>query len=393
MKNSKTSKLRCFILLSLSLLCTTLNPNNAFSQTLSDAELYPVRVNGKEGYIDATGRMVIKPQYEKALYFSEGLAGVEIGDKSGYVDKAGRIVITPQFDGLGSFSEGLADVSKGGRRGYVDKTGKMVINPQFDVAFSFSEGLARVWIGDMTGYIDKTGRYVIGPRFDQFLSHDFSDGLASVVEGNDWYTGKHGFIDKSGRWFFNYSFRHADAFSEGLAYVGIGNQDGFIDKTGRFVIYTQEGSGDYNYNYYSFKEGMSRFSKTKYENVSGVDHLVLTEETIGFIDKAGRCVISPQFHDASDFSEGLACVRIGGKYGKGRYGFVDKNGSYVINPQYDYAESFRGGIAPVVINNQFQYINKKGEIVWSSSELPSYISWGIENLIDSENLDYYKYRK
>lgn len=225
-----------------------------------------------------------------------------------------------------------------------------------------------------------------------FFSSNFSEGLASVVEGDNWYTGKHGFIDKSGKYYFNYPFGFTNDFSEGLAYVGIGNQTGFIDKTGRFVIYTQEG-GEWHYYYHPFKEGMSRFSKSKYENVNGEEIPVLTEETVGYIDKTGRCVISPQFHEAEDFSEGLACVRIGGKYGKGRCGFVDKNGSYVINPQYDYAQSFRGGIAPVVINNQFQYINKNGDVVWTSPELPAYISSAIEFLVSRENDEYNKYRK
>lgn len=62
-----------------------------------ETELYPVRVNSKEGYIDATGRIVIKPQfYEIVKNFSEGLAPVKIGEKWGYINKIGRIIITPQ---------------------------------------------------------------------------------------------------------------------------------------------------------------------------------------------------------------------------------------------------------------------------------------------------------
>jgi len=35
---------------------------------------------------------------------------------------------------------------------------------------------------------------------------------------------------------------------------------------------------------------------------------------LGFIDKIGNFVIQPQFDGASDFSEGLAGVKIGGKW-------------------------------------------------------------------------------
>lgn len=134
-----------------------------------ETEFYPVRVNGKEGYVDAMGRVVIKPQFDEVgTEFSEGLARIRVGEKWGYIDKTGKIVISPQFDYAFGFSEGLAAVISG-RCGYIDKSGRIVINPQFDMAWSFSEGLARVEIGDRVGYIDRTVRYVIGLRFSQFF--------------------------------------------------------------------------------------------------------------------------------------------------------------------------------------------------------------------------------
>lgn len=55
------------------------------------------------------------------------------------------------------------------------------------------------------------------------------------------------------------------------------------------------------------------------------------EEKIGFIDKSGNIVISPQFsprysHDyliMSRFKEGLALVRVGGK-DSGKYGYISR---------------------------------------------------------------------
>ena len=358
-----------------------------------DTELYPVRVNGKEGYIDATGRIVITPQFSSAHFFSEGLACVSSKEGFAWIDRTGKQVIAPQFNcitGEGAFHEGLAVICVGDRKGYIDKTGKIVINPQFDTAWPFSEGLASVGVGvsydGQIGFIDRTGRFVINPQFNYFFTeHEFSEGLLCVkIEKGDF--GTYRFLDNTGQDYFNYPFDDAHGFSEGLACVRKGNQRGFIDKSGKFVFYCPKDGY-----YHPFKEGMSRFSISKYEYVDGEDYPVLTEEKTGFINMAGKCVIEPYFYEADDFSEGVACVRIGGKYGKGRYGFVDKSGSFTINPQYDYADSFRGGIAPVVINNQFQYINKNGDIIWTSMELPSYISSSIEGVIRME--EYNKYRK
>jgi len=75
--------------------------------------LFSVVQNGKWGYIDKTGNIIIKPQFDRASAFSEGLAGVKIGNKHGFIDQNGIIVIEPKFDKAWHFSEGLAIVKIG----------------------------------------------------------------------------------------------------------------------------------------------------------------------------------------------------------------------------------------------------------------------------------------
>jgi len=100
-----------------------------------------VKLSGKWGYIDRTGRIVINPQFEEAGDFSEGLARVKTGGKWGYIDRTGRFLINPQFDEAGDFSHGLARVKLGGKWGYVDRRGEVVIPPQFSEASDFSRSL------------------------------------------------------------------------------------------------------------------------------------------------------------------------------------------------------------------------------------------------------------
>jgi hypothetical protein len=54
--------------------------------------LRPLKVNGKVGYIDKTGRFVINLQFDRASNFYEGLALVTISEKNGYIDKTGRFI-------------------------------------------------------------------------------------------------------------------------------------------------------------------------------------------------------------------------------------------------------------------------------------------------------------
>jgi len=57
--------------------------------------LFVIKQNGKQGYIDKTGKIVAEPKFDRAYSFSEGLASVWIGDKKGYIDKTGKYVWEP----------------------------------------------------------------------------------------------------------------------------------------------------------------------------------------------------------------------------------------------------------------------------------------------------------
>ncbi len=110
----------------------------------ASSPLFPIFQDGKYGYIDKTGKIVINPQFTDSSSFSEGLAKVRIGKKYGYIDRTGKLVINSRFVWASDFSEGLAAVLKGGKFGYIDIAGGIVIEPLFDDAKDFSEGLAIV---------------------------------------------------------------------------------------------------------------------------------------------------------------------------------------------------------------------------------------------------------
>jgi flagellar hook protein FlgE len=56
------------------------------------------------------GNCVIPFQFVEARVFSEGLAAVTTQAGDGYIDKTGKFVIKPQFGGAFEFSNGIAKV-------------------------------------------------------------------------------------------------------------------------------------------------------------------------------------------------------------------------------------------------------------------------------------------
>lgn len=79
---------------------------------LQAQELKPCNINGKFGFRDKSGNIVIPAKYDRALDFCEDLARVMQKGKWGYIDKTGLMVIPVQFDLAYSFSNGIAKVRK-----------------------------------------------------------------------------------------------------------------------------------------------------------------------------------------------------------------------------------------------------------------------------------------
>ncbi len=106
---------------------------------LSPNELFMVQVNGLNGYIDRTGAMRIKPRFEHAGQFCEGLAWASQDRKYGYINTTGEWVIEPAFDLAKHFSRGLAPTrDSSGLYGYIGPDGSWVITPRFESAHSFN---------------------------------------------------------------------------------------------------------------------------------------------------------------------------------------------------------------------------------------------------------------
>jgi len=379
-------------------------------QSNDTSPLFPIIRDGKMGYIDKAGKVIVTPQYDEAEIFYEGLAKVKKVEGSkygyGYINNKGQLVIPAEYASATHFSEGLALVSAyfvggGFQKGFIYQSGKFVFTsiykpsspdiytPQsysatprigsysvtpvvgdlsegisldstrIDGVRSFSEGLAAVAVDGKWGYINKSGEVVIAPQFEfgapsynsYYNSHliDFSEGLAAIV-----LKGKYGFIDKTGSVVIQPEYDNVFPFSQGLAAAKTNGKWIFIDKTGEVVI--QPGFD----NVQPFSEGLAA---------------VEVDGEWGFIDNDGRVIVNFQFMNAAQpndvvlsFNDGLAAVQVDSKWG-----YINNTGQIVIQPQYTDALSFYHGLAPVQIpgessEGKWGYIDKTGRYVWTPTE-------------------------
>jgi hypothetical protein len=98
----------------------------AIHPTGAQTKLVAFEEDGKWGYKNASGQVVIKPRFHMANDFlPEGIAAVTDDRGWGYIDTKGRVVIRPfVFDnGPDYFREGLARFELRGKFGFFDKKG------------------------------------------------------------------------------------------------------------------------------------------------------------------------------------------------------------------------------------------------------------------------------
>ena len=123
--------------------------------------------------------------YQRAMPFSEGMAGVKIGGKWGFVNKNLDLVIPSKYDDVNSFSEGLARVSEDGNWwGFVNKEGKLVIPAVYEHAQSFKNGLVAVQKNGSWGMINQKGEVVVPFDYSYIINSD-TNNIIKVISYED----------------------------------------------------------------------------------------------------------------------------------------------------------------------------------------------------------------
>jgi hypothetical protein len=285
------------------------------------------------GYIDKSGAMVIRPQYQHAGRFSNGLARIgydtatEIDRNTisyaadnflGYIDKTGEIVLRSPAIGV-TFEEGLT----------LARSGPTVPPPSITVTTELVVPTnGKLNEKPKMGLIDRHGRFVIGP-LDLYIEN-FSEGRARVHRRSE--NEPFGFIDRSGKIVIDMKYKEARSFSGGYAAVKIGDQWGFVDKAGKLAVEAKFMAVG------RFSDGLASAC------VKGKDQS--QPFVCGYIDYTGNWAFEPSTYIfATDFRHGLAFVV---SYAPGfPGGYVDKKGTFVWRGKMDESGSASWPFCPL----------------------------------------------
>jgi hypothetical protein len=312
--------------------------------------LFKVRKDGKSGFINDKGQIIIDLVFDGVSSFSEGLARIFVRGKVGFINTKGNIKIQPKFDTVSGFSEGMADAKIDDKFGYIDTSGEFVIQPKFYRCWDFENGYALVMkeVVSTGCFIDKFGKIKLDGR--NFLVSKYSEGLINCSNNGDW-----GYIDINGDFIIFPTYKYTREFSEGKAAVSPKKINGkankkdlyaFINKNNEIIIPPLYAGADIH-----FAEGMCAVYDNGY----------------GYINDIGQLIIPCDLYLGQHFSEGLAVVKQNGK--NKNYGYIDKNGAMIIKPIFTLAESFENGLASVTIGKKYEefkygYIDKSGSFIW-----------------------------
>lgn len=345
--------------------------------------LAAVGLNGKTGFINTAGKVVIPCIYDFAWGdVRNGLIPVRLNGKSGFINTKGETVVPFVYDEIGYYPgdsyvlfdyDDVTPVLRDGKWGLINTKGKLIIpcineyccddvwwdhvggsviarivvNNRtglyssdkgwivpciYDRIDGFSGGLATVWLNEKQGCINVYGKIVVPCDYYGFDIERIYDGLQRVQSSD----GKYGFVNAAGSFVIPCVYDYATSFSEGISYVKINGKEGCIDTKGELLVPCV----------YDDLRSLGKFFRVKMNG------------KYGLVKAGGDAITSCVYDDVYEFSEGFAAVKLNGKYG-----FVDTNGDLVIPCVYDYVASFSEGLASVRSDGWYGVINAKGEAV------------------------------
>ena len=315
-----------------------------------------VAVNGRFGYTDLHGNVIVPPTYPHASNFFENRAVVAVVIDSfflqcTFIDTLGNFLFSPVYQNAMPFSGGYAPVRRYDRWGIIDTLGQEVLPTIYEQISTPDHGT--LFAGDADGMalftIDNAKSHGVErlTPFDYYpLSRVFDNRIG--VSRNS----KNGFLDLKGNEIIPCIYDEVGVFNMGRTPVRIGEHYGIVDTLGNIILPVEYDD-----------------ISTKGEKYVYHDSLALVERNglLGFVDLDGHFVIPLRFKEAYHFSQGLAPVLF-----NGGWGYINTHGDIYLPFIFDIASPFRWGRAEVFFQGRQHKIDLQGRCLFNCNGIISF---------------------
>lgn len=389
--------------------------NVIFKNTLGNQKyregLSLIKENGKFGFVDRVGNVILKPIYDSAENFKDGYARVQIendyfninkkGDKSEPI-KASKFnfnikEITVSLESNGTYSlvncntkktlekdintisiqGNFILITKNNKKGLLDFAGNTVLKNTYEELILKKNKI----IGKSGNNIDIFDNHVKLEKKLSLSDNNFkiydekrSDN-AVLIEQNS----KKGLINIIDNKMMSPRFESLSFLEKsGLFSAKYSTENYLIDvKKNVATLFTLE-------NYEEFSKGIIKTNKygenqglidsenniilpSEYQisSLSNNTAIIIKNNLYGLINAKGKIIMDPKYQKITnsdnsyiDGDDELILVKFNNKVG-----FADRNGNMKINFQYEDGISFNNKLAPVKINGKWGYIDKFSQLI------------------------------
>ena len=323
--------------------------------------------NGKWGYKDLTGKIIIHPKFNEAKPFNKnGLAIVSVNNKWGLVNRIGQYVAYPKYSHL-EFHDPNYLYRDGGYSGFINAKGVEKVRGLYE---DFNENdmrlkkrnYIRMRQGDKYGFIKKSLDFVFEPKYS-FIGN-FSEGKASVG-----LNGFIGYIDSLGNEIIPIKYYWGSDFHKNFAAVNFEKRSKCDNRYHIYPYNTHKPTKLYNLNtkrYYprnysivSYTNYSTSFTKNPY--IIKPKLLVLYDcDKYGFIHRNGKILVKPKYNGINIISENIIAIKK-----DSLWGFVDTLGNKISDFKYEQIGMYSNGVITIknngkwgVIDTNYNYIVK-----------------------------------
>lgn len=300
-------------------------------------DMWPVQRDGKWGFIDHAGKLIIPCQWDGVGMVLDGRASVQKDGKWGAINREGSLIVPcewqclfPEVDG------GYTVMSFSGCEGALAADGTVLIPcGKYTSVGPVINGARKISVGELNGLCTATGEIITPCQW--YETGYFCDGLAWVIGE----ARARGYINMQGELVIPCQYSNAEDFVNGSAVVR--QMDGsyqLIDTNGRYLSETAW-------------PDMETFSDNELLKVR-------RDGKFGFVNRRGEIVIPPQYDYAQEFGDGWALVQQGGEIF-----WIDGNGTRMLDRPEGYTSlPFSNGLA-VVWNAEdlCGLMDKQGQLV------------------------------